>query len=239
MPRIGLPESILGRRERGSEVGQLECPNHAPTVVGMNLRRRRGVELRKLGMCPLGADLVVERSPPLARARSRRRWKLEPGKRGAEIEPRAPRDDRCSPAREDVVDRLVREALVFADRDVRLERHHADEPRRVGRERRSGSGCRRREPRSRPRRPRRRAARAAGPPRRSCRTRSGRRARSRQILKACSISPGTRSGTISRFSSGCVARHSLNHSTARGIPASSGVFGSQPSFSRALLMSAT
>ena len=43
------------------------------------------------------------------------------------------------------------------------------------------------------------------------------------VLNACSISPGTRSGTISRSSSGCAARHSRNHSTARGIPASSGV----------------
>ncbi len=52
----------------------------------------------------------------------RRRRQLEPGERGAQVEPGSAGDDRGEPAREDVVDRGVREPLVLGHRAVVVER---------------------------------------------------------------------------------------------------------------------
>src|SRR4051812_35151160 len=73
--------------------------------------------------------LVVERFPPLPDLLGGRRWQLEVGNRGPQIEAGAPHDDRCPPTRENIVDRLVRETLELANRHVVLHVEDADEPR--------------------------------------------------------------------------------------------------------------
>ena len=84
----------------------------------MHARGRVGIARGEQLVRRLGAG-VVDRRPALALAGRRRRRELERGQRGPEVEPGAADDDRRAAAREDLVDRRVREPLVLADRDVR------------------------------------------------------------------------------------------------------------------------
>ena len=76
----------------------------------------------------LRPSLVVEALPALSLARLGRRRQVELGERGPEVEARPADDDRCSPGRQDLVDRRVRELLVLADRGLVVERPDPDEP---------------------------------------------------------------------------------------------------------------
>ena len=87
----------------------------------MHGRRCRGVALGEQLVRCLGAELVVERLQPLARARRRRRRQLEVGQRGAQVEAGAADDDGRPAGGEDLVHRRVREPLVLRDRALLVE----------------------------------------------------------------------------------------------------------------------
>ena len=97
----------------------------------MHARSRGRVALGQESVRRLSADAVVEARPPVARTRRRRRRQRHRGQRGPQIEPGAPDDERRPAGGQDLVDRLVRESLVLADRDLAREVEHAHEPGRL------------------------------------------------------------------------------------------------------------
>jgi uncharacterized membrane protein YbhN (UPF0104 family) len=95
------------------------------------MHRRRGCGIaageQVVGAGP--ADAVVQVLPVLAPACGGRRRQPERRDRGAQVEPRAAGDDGRLSAGEDLVDRVVREALVLRDRGLVVEPPDPDEPR--------------------------------------------------------------------------------------------------------------
>ena len=101
----------------------------------MHARGGLGIERLQPPVRVHAAVLVVERLPAPTDVRLGRRRELQVGQRRAQIETGPADDDRSSTAREDVVDRLVREPLKLADGHVVLDVEDADEPRRTARAR--------------------------------------------------------------------------------------------------------
>jgi hypothetical protein len=79
----------------------------------------------------LRAVLVVEPLQTVPGAGRRWRGQLEVGERRTQIKPGPADDDRRPPRAEDLVDRLVRQALVLRHGAFLVEAEVADEPRRV------------------------------------------------------------------------------------------------------------
>ena len=110
-------------------LGELERAHDAATVVRVHDRGGRGVALsqERVGLLRRRPG---RRGAPAARALAGGRWRrqLQLGQSGAQVETGAADDDRGAPAREDLVDRGVREALVVRDGAFFAEADDPDEP---------------------------------------------------------------------------------------------------------------
>ncbi len=79
-------EALLAGRQRSADLRELERADDAAAVVRMDPLGRDRVELGEVLMGRPGADLLVERIPPLAGARVGRGRQVELRERGAEVE---------------------------------------------------------------------------------------------------------------------------------------------------------
>ena len=131
MPDVLGPELVCHGYERASRLGQLERANDSLPVVCVNARRGARIAVAEHRMGPFRAESLVEVLDPLACSRRRRGRQLELGEGRAQIETRSP-DHHGSPrGRASLVDDVVGQRRVLADRCLVVELPDPDEPRRL------------------------------------------------------------------------------------------------------------
>ena len=114
-PQLGRPEAIGRRRERGPQLGQLECAYDAATIVHVHGRSGTGIELAQSCVRPLGVGVVETlETDPARRFGGRRDAQVD--ERSPQVQPRSSGDNGRAVRLDELVDCRVCELRVLAHR---------------------------------------------------------------------------------------------------------------------------